>query len=170
MINNLSSIFIKHGIIEEDDKEIYDYGLFVVVFNLLSITSIVLLGMIFKRTLFTFYFLLFYLPNRMIIGGYHCKTPLSCFLTFTLSYSIILILSYIVVSYENLYIASVIIYLLLLLLFFKRSKSFIKSLITIFVVSLLFTCFCDIAKESFVYATMINFILYFIANHLTHLQ
>ena len=170
MINNLSSIFVKQGIIEEDDKEIYDYGIFVIVFNLLSISTIVLLGMLFKRTIFTLSFLLFYLPNRMIIGGYHCKTPTSCFLTFTASYCMILILSCINLSNNYLYVTSILIYFLLLMLYFRQSRAFIKSLFIILVVSLLITYFYDIAKESFIYATVLNFILYCKGNYLTSHQ
>ena len=165
MISNLSSIFVKHDIIEEDDTEIYDYGVFVIVFNLLSISAIILLGVLFKRTVFTLLFLLFYLPNRMIIGGYHCKKPTSCFLTFTSSYSIILILSYILPFNNAMYTMGIILYLLLLRSYFKSSQSFYKSLIVILAASLLITYFYSDARESFVYANMLNFILYYISKY-----
>lgn len=159
MIQKLSSTFVKNGIIVEDDIEIYEYGIFVVLFNLISIGAIILLGFLFNQLSFTLKFLFFYLSNRMIIGGYHCKTPHKCFITFTISYILLLISTRFVSYSDYLYITSILLYVIMLRLYFINSKSFKIFLCTSFVCFILISYFITGMRLSFIYANIFNFIL-----------
>lgn len=113
-----SSILLKNNIIKEDDIEVYDYAMFVIIFNLLTLVTLICIGILFNQLSFTIMFLLFYLPNRIFIGGYHCKTPLTCYLTFTSIYLVILI-SNSIMKVDALYIPTVIVCFFYLLFSFK---------------------------------------------------
>lgn len=160
MIHRLANVFLKNHIIDKDDLEIYEYGIFVVLFNLLSIGAIIVLGILFNRLSFTLEFLLFYIPNRIIIGGYHCKTPQRCFITFISSYAFILLCSYIIPYSDILYMVSILLYIILLTLYFNNKKSFIYILLSIFLLFIILTMNIIILRDSFIYATILNFILY----------
>lgn len=78
-MNKLGIYLVKQNIIDEDDREICDYGLFVILFNGLTMITTLILGTWMISWHFAFYFLLFYLPLRMLLGGGHCQTPQKCF-------------------------------------------------------------------------------------------
>lgn len=75
----ISNILLKNGIITEDDKDVYDYGSFVFIFNLLIILTALAIAFLLKEMKFMIFFLLFFIPLRMFVAGYHRKTPQSCF-------------------------------------------------------------------------------------------
>lgn len=160
MISKLTNIFINNHIIDKEDVEIYEYGIFVVLFNLLSIGAIIVLGILFNRLSFTLEFLLFYIPNRMIIGGYHCKTPQRCFITFTSSYIIILFCSYIIPYTDILYLISILLYIFLLIMHFKTQKSFKIFLTLCFIIFIILTMNIMTLRQAFIYAIVLNTILY----------
>ena len=54
----ISSILIKNNIILEEDKEIYDYGLFVLFFNSFCLISMFFLSYFCQQIKFTIIFLL----------------------------------------------------------------------------------------------------------------
>ena len=67
------------------DQETYDviyYGLFVVVTNLFSILSVLLLGLLLNELNKTALFLLFFGPLRLYLGGYHASSPMKCYILF----------------------------------------------------------------------------------------
>lgn len=160
MISKLTNIFINNHIIDKEDAEIYEYGIFVVLFNLLSIGAIIVLGILFNRLSFTLEFLLFYIPNRMIIGGYHCKTPQRCFITFTSSYIIILISTYIIPYSNILYLISILLYIFLLIMHFKTQKSFKIFFTLCFIIFIILTMNIMTLRQAFIYAIVLNTILY----------
>lgn len=82
MIKHITDYLIKNNVISKDDQEIYDYGLFVVFFNSLSLLSIIILGMLFNDITYSLYLILFFVPIRTLLGGYHAKTPYTCFIFF----------------------------------------------------------------------------------------
>lgn len=88
----ISNILLKNGIITEDDKEIYEYGSFVFVFNLLIMLAGAAIAFLLKELKFMIFFFLFFIPLRMFIGGYHRKTPQSCFVLSELFFLIIILM------------------------------------------------------------------------------
>ena len=85
--------------LSKEKEDVIYYGLFVVVTNLISIFSVLFMGYILQQFCNTLILMLFYTPLRLYIGGYHSKTPISCFITFNMIFLVfILIMS--VVKYN----------------------------------------------------------------------
>jgi len=84
------NMLIHNNVINAEDKAIYEYGFFVLWFNLLIIVSFFIQGILSSNIVFTLLFLVFYLPLRIYLGGYHCQTPLRCFIASNILYMTIL--------------------------------------------------------------------------------
>ena len=104
MIESLSRayarVLVDHGIISEDQKEIYSYGLTALIVNLVNYSVFLALGFIFSLAKETVIFFIFYLPLRNIIGGRHAKTPLACLLYGILMWAFVMI-AYIFIPYST---------------------------------------------------------------------
>lgn len=78
------NFLIKNEYISNSDYEIYQYGLISILLNFLTILSIITISSIFKNFLFSVFFLISFIPIRINLGGYHCKTPISCLISFNI--------------------------------------------------------------------------------------
>lgn len=78
MISNIINLFIKKNIIKHSDRDIYEYGLFVIIFNSSVIISFLFLSFLLHHLDFFYLFILFWTPYRILIGGAHCSTPFRC--------------------------------------------------------------------------------------------
>lgn len=65
----------------EDDYEVYLYGQKVFLFNLFTNVFIVFVGILLNELLATFVWMLSFTLLRINLGGYHCQSPIKCFLT-----------------------------------------------------------------------------------------
>lgn len=74
IINYLCSQFDS----SEFDKEILQYGLEVLLYNLLTITILFVLSFLFHNLYFGFIFIPIFTILRILIGGFHCKTIYGC--------------------------------------------------------------------------------------------
>lgn len=86
--NYITNYLIKKNIILSEDKEIYLYGLFVIFYNSFLIFNILLIGFVYQQLEYSFLFLIFWSPYRILVGGSHCSTPFKCWLFFNLYYLI----------------------------------------------------------------------------------
>lgn len=122
------------------DEAIY-YGIKVISFNVLSIFTILFIGFITNDILFSIIFLISFIPERLIIDGYHCKNILRCEITFSLSYFIIWALNKIVYSEVFFYflLLLTVFYLLIQLLYEK--KYFKEKEIVIIIIYLIIIVF-----------------------------
>ena len=84
--NYITNYLIKKNIILTDDKEVYAYGLFVILYNSFLVFDILLLALLLKQLEFAIIFLLFWSPYRILIGGSHCSTPFRCWAFFNFYY------------------------------------------------------------------------------------
>nr|WP_317360190.1 accessory gene regulator B family protein [uncultured Tyzzerella sp.] len=80
LVNRIISTLISNEIIKKEDKEIYSYGLKQMATTILNLITILVLGIIFNMVLESILFTLMYIPVRIYAGGYHCRTPLRCYL------------------------------------------------------------------------------------------
>lgn len=155
------NLLLKENLINQEDVEIYRYSLFVISFNFICIFALILWGYLFDLLNFTLLFILYYLPVRMYIGGFHCKTPLNCFLLFNLSYIVILISYFFFNSYFNqkyVLIISLILFFIYFLLNSQHEKN--KFLFIIIMIELIFLNFFPNSLDSYCYATTLNLILF----------
>ncbi len=98
--NYIANYLIKKNIILGGDKEIYMYGLFVILYNSFLVFDILLLGLLFNQLEFSTLFLLFWTPYRILVGGSHCSTPFRCWVFFNFYY----LLSYFFYLYLSLFL------------------------------------------------------------------
>lgn len=161
MIFKISKLLVDYDMILAEEREIYDYGMFVFVFNSLCIISILFLGALCHQVVFTSAFFLFFIPNRMVIGGYHCKTPETCYITFNLIFIFILLCNQLnIFSFFIIYIFCILIYICYLKAVFKHDNNNRKLIVILFVSSISITVFVDILRPGFIFSVLLNSVLY----------
>ena len=77
---NISNLLIQNKIIEEENQELYIYGLHQGFIIILNVITTFLLSMFFQSIWNGIIFLVVYIPLRSYAGGYHAKTELRCFI------------------------------------------------------------------------------------------
>ena len=75
-----AKILLSRGIIKEPQVPLYEYGFELLFSTVITVLSIILLGILWKELLCTMTFLLFFMPIRITAGGYHAKTYGKCFI------------------------------------------------------------------------------------------
>lgn len=78
--------------LDQEQEEVIYYGLFVVVTNMLSSLSVLFIGFCLNQLFNTFLLQVFYTPLRLYVGGYHSKTPQSCFITYNIVYFVFIVM------------------------------------------------------------------------------
>lgn len=74
--------------IDENEYAIYDYGMDVLLMNLIPIISVISLSMFFNCFDYGVIFLLSFIPIRVTIGGFHCSKVINCILIFSILFLI----------------------------------------------------------------------------------
>lgn len=69
----------EYNAIQNENREIYRYGLQQGLTILLNILSIFIIGLVLKTLLQALLFMLFYFPLRSYAGGFHAKTAVRCY-------------------------------------------------------------------------------------------
>lgn len=84
MIARLSSkmadALVASGAVREEDREIYVYGMDVLLSTAANVLCVLAIGVLLGRALETLLFLAFFIPLRSAAGGYHADTHFGCFL------------------------------------------------------------------------------------------
>ncbi len=84
MLRNLAEkstlMLLKSGVIQTNKQKIYIYGFELFLSTLFCILSILTFGLVFRVFQLTVIFLLFFIPIRIVAGGYHAKSYESCFI------------------------------------------------------------------------------------------
>ncbi|SET58836.1 accessory gene regulator B family protein [[Clostridium] polysaccharolyticum] len=70
---------IADGVIEEEDREIYEYGFHHGIMLIINIACTIAIGIAMKMFWEVLLFLAAYVPLRTNAGGFHAKTQLRCF-------------------------------------------------------------------------------------------
>lgn len=71
---------LKHGIIEAEDAEIYQFGFNQLMFIAINLTTTVIIGIVFSMLFESVIFLVSYMVVRVYAGGYHAKTQFRCYI------------------------------------------------------------------------------------------
>ena len=79
MIEKTVRYSITAGIVPERDKDIYVYGLDLILFTALNIFAVLTLALLFHKTQDTLLLLSVVLPLQLVGGGYHAQTHFRCF-------------------------------------------------------------------------------------------
>lgn len=78
--DKITKCFAENNIIPYEDREIYTYGLHQGIVMIINILTFILIGISFRMIWESLMFMIFYIPLRTYAGGYHAKTPTSCYI------------------------------------------------------------------------------------------
>ncbi|MDF9866496.1 accessory gene regulator B [Bacilli bacterium PM5-3] len=80
MYNKLQELMIKNKIINEEEAEVFIYGIELFFLKLAHTLIVLLIGLMFNRFLETFFFVIFYEMLKTNINSYHSKSKIICYL------------------------------------------------------------------------------------------
>lgn len=89
--DKLTSWLVRTQVINDEERELYQYGIFQMVVNLLDILSIFLIAMLFHKVWATFFYTICFCILRKYAGGYHAKSVGGCYLM-TVGFTTIMLL------------------------------------------------------------------------------
>lgn len=96
----LTNYFIKKKIIDTSKKEIMLYGFQLTLSTLASSLSILLISAS-SNVIYGIIFLIYFMPIRFFLGGYHATSYARCFLYTNTCYIVTHILNHLVCAYRN---------------------------------------------------------------------
>lgn len=138
------------------------YGLEVIFLNLLGIFTILFTGFFIGDLRFSVIFLVFFIPLRLLVDGYHCKSFVNCEITFSLIYLITYYANHIYLSKRHILLFELIIfgYIILRFLFDRKfvKKEYKKKIIIYSLIVLPFFCY-RYYRDIIISIYIINFIL-----------
>lgn len=76
----VTNLFIKSSVIQEEDKDLYQYGVEQICNIILNILTTVIIGTLYGMIPEILIFMFAYIPLRIYAGGFHAKTPFRCYL------------------------------------------------------------------------------------------
>lgn len=79
----LTSYFILHFEVAEDDREVYNYFFEIILSSLINLLMALSIGLFSGKFLETLIFVFVFVFMRSLCGGYHANTHLKCILTFS---------------------------------------------------------------------------------------
>lgn len=80
--DKLTALLLSRKLICKEESEIYNYGFQVIITNVASILSVLIIALITQKLLISAVYLLIFILSRRTTGGYHADTPLACTLIF----------------------------------------------------------------------------------------
>lgn len=92
----LADALVGSGAAREEDRDIYVYGMDVLLSTAANIICILALGILIGRTLETLLFMSFFTVLRSAAGGFHANTHFKCFLIMLAAYALAMALSVLV--------------------------------------------------------------------------
>jgi len=87
MSDKISSFFVANSIIKNEDKEVYEYSLEILLSTIFNFIAVIFIAVFTKSILITLFYLLGFIPLRLIAGGFHATSHLKCFLVLMGSYT-----------------------------------------------------------------------------------
>lgn len=99
-VDRLVVKLIADGAIEEEDREIYEYGFNQGIIMLVNMICTLLIGVVMGMFLEVLVFIVAYIPLRTFAGGFHAKTQVRCFVYSNLFVALNLYLVRVLQSYN----------------------------------------------------------------------
>ncbi len=98
MSHKITSLCVERNLIVEDKREVYDYGMGLVLSSTFSLITIMGIAIALGKALEALGFIVFFVFLRNAAGGYHSGSYLSCFIKFSCMVSISLFLSHMILN------------------------------------------------------------------------
>lgn len=83
LIQKSTNYLISHKVIEEEDREIYEYGFHALFNNIIDVFSIIIISVYFHQVPQTILYHITFVAMRNTAGGFHAKTHFRCFILST---------------------------------------------------------------------------------------
>jgi Membrane protein putatively involved in post-translational modification of the autoinducing quorum-sensing peptide len=95
ILDKIGKGFLKYRITQEEDLEIYLFGMQSFIMHITHILSMLLLGLLMNRFIFSIIFIISYATLRTVAGGQHFKSAYICFVSsLFLEFAVLLPLNY----------------------------------------------------------------------------
>ncbi len=88
LAEDIAFLLIKHKILDIEQRDIYIYGLEVILLNGGLVLMFLTISLLFGVMINFWAYLIFFLPIRIFSGGYHAKTSERCFVLSTVMYGL----------------------------------------------------------------------------------
>ena len=171
----LIEYLIDNNYIQPDEKGFIKYGMEVLILNFLSIFSIIMVSLITNNIKIGISFIVNFIMIRTHLGGFHCKKPLNCIMSFPIIY-------YLMVHNLNKFFLQIILKIVLIILpimvtltpinnntsiekkNFKRCKYILKFLVIFYFFIDLMAVILNMNNlilRGMNYSIMLSFVLYF---------
>jgi len=98
-----ASILLRRSFVQKFDNSVYVYGFSLLYSTVLITASILLLSSLLNQFTYGFLFLACFIPSRICVGGYHCKTYGCCFIVSNLCFIITYLLGHQILQELNPY-------------------------------------------------------------------
>lgn len=161
----LISLLINNKLIDEKDKDIYQYGVEIFLLKLMHYLLIIGISLYMKIVIESVIFLVIYNGIRGIIGGYHAKNKLICLLYTALIYFILFLL----INSEYLLNTTLLMifvhFIITIMILYNTRNNFYKNQLYIWMLIILIAdvLFCFFGMNKFVisctYALFMSFLL-----------
>lgn len=79
-----TDFLVRRQVIDENDRDVYEYGFHALYNNIIDITSIAIISVCLNQVLQTILYHLTFVILRNTAGGFHAKTHLHCFIMSTI--------------------------------------------------------------------------------------
>lgn len=93
LAEDIAFLLIKHKILDIEQRDIYIYGLEVILLNGGLVLMFLTISLLFGVMINFWAYLIFFLPLRIFSGGYHAKTSERCFILSTIMYGLSIVLT-----------------------------------------------------------------------------
>ncbi|MEG1608431.1 MAG: accessory gene regulator B family protein [Clostridia bacterium] len=91
----ITSYFIRKNIINEDEREVYNYCFEIMLSTLMNLVVLIIIGVATKKYLETLIFCISFVMLRGSVGGYHAKRHITCLLSIVIIYFAVMAMLYI---------------------------------------------------------------------------
>lgn len=174
---NIAFLLIKNKILDTKNRDVYEYSIEVVLLNSFLLLSLLGISIAAKCLIFFIGFLLFFVPIRIFVGGYHAKHSETCF-AISIGIYIISILTYKYIPYLYRSIYAIILFALAIIILliwsplknpnhplagyqYKRNRKIAYTIIITYVIS--FTIFAKmnntIASSEVIFIVLVSIFL-----------
>jgi len=87
LAKDITFFLVKNKIVDIEKREVYVYGLEVILLNTVLIAILMGVSLLFGAIIHFIAFLVFFFPLRIFAGGYHAKTSEKCLVLSTILYT-----------------------------------------------------------------------------------
>lgn len=134
MLTNLCyvivDLFIRENIVSEEQREIYQYGVELVISSLIGLFLILVIGLLSGNFIESVIFYTVFCSTRMFCGGFHAHSHLLCKATFVGAFILVIVIDLVLNNIESFYWFIIYIYCLIIVCAFAPVENSNKTLTT----------------------------------------